>query len=182
MNTIKKYAWFLELFCFIFLLPFIAIISFLKVVGTFSEFGFCKQLYPYVSALCQIRIPSSASFLSRIFIIGFDSVYLFLALFGVFYFIKVLHYYKHGQVFTLEIFRLFRRISWIALIWAIYGPIKSIVMSLLLTFYNPPGSRIVALTVSSNDIINIFIVGFFFVITSLMYEGYKLKNEQDLTV
>ena len=85
-------------------------------------------------------------------------------------------------MFSRNVFSLFRKISRIALAWAIYGPVKSIIMSLVLTIHNPPGSRIVSLTVSSNDIINIFIVGFFFVITSLMYEGYKLKNEQDLTV
>ena len=48
--------------------------------------------------------------------------------------------------------------------------------------HNAPGERILAVRITSFDIKNIFVVACFFVITSLMYEGYKLKKEQDLTV
>lgn len=35
---------------------------------------------------------------------------------------------------------------------------------------------------TSHDIIHLFIVRFFLIITSLMQEAYDLKNEHDLTV
>ena len=67
-------------------------------------------------------------------------------------------------------------------IWTVYAPIKGICMSIISTLHYPPGKRLIAISLSSQDIFNIFMVGFFLVITSLMYEGFKLKCDQDLTV
>ena len=46
----------------------------------------------------------------------------------------------------------------------------------------PVGHHGIAFGVTSSDVINIFIVGFFLIIASLMQEAAKLQDEHDLTV
>ena len=124
----------------------------------------------------------SMPILSRVIGAVVDLVSLGLFFWGLICFIQVLRLYKKGEIFSLQTFTLFRKISRIAFAWAIYTPINSMIMSLVATFHNPVGQRVLSVSINSGDIINIFIVGFILVVTSLMYEGYMLKQEQDLTV
>jgi len=72
--------------------------------------------------------------------------------------------------------------SRIAFIWTLYNPLKFTLLSLVTTLNNPVGKRMLAVNFSSDDIFHIFVVGVFWVITSLMQAAYELKSEHDLTV
>jgi hypothetical protein len=77
---------------------------------------------------------------------------------------------------------LLRLLSRISFAWALYNPFKLTLLSIVTTFFMPGGQRVIAFGVTSSDIINIFIVGFFLIISSLMQEAAKLQEEHDLTV
>jgi len=66
--------------------------------------------------------------------------------------------------------------------WAVYEPLKFTLLSIVTILSNQEGQRVIALGFTSNDVINIFVVGFFLIITSLMHEAYELKSENDLTI
>ncbi len=111
-----------------------------------------------------------------------DGISYILLFWGLCLLIKLLARYQNGNIFSLQSFELIRKISRVAFGWALYAPIKSMILSLIVTLHKGPGNRMISLTVSSHDIYHIFIVGLLLVVASLMYEGYKLKCDQDLTV
>ena len=173
MRNIKTYALFLEIICWILVVPGVTIISCLRWYGRLVNLDRFNGFFGRVE---------SVPFFSHLLIIFVELGSLILFLWGVFVFIKVLRGYRKGQLFTNESFSLFKRLSKIALGWAIYSPLANMFIVLLASFHRGPGRRVVELVVSSSDIFNIVIVGFFFVITSLLWEGCKLREEQDLTV
>ena len=181
MKSIKTHAKFLEVFCLVVVFPGLIIGSVLKWVDQFYGFGAFHKFWSGISYSYQSS-SEAMPILSRILTTLIDGISLGLLLWGLFCFLKILRCYRRGQVFTLATFSLFRKISRIAFAWAIYALVKSTLLTLVATIHNPPGQRIIEITIGSNEIINILIVSFFLIVTSIMHEGYLLKNEQDLTV
>lgn len=187
MKTIKAYAKFLEVFCWVIIIPFVIGTSiynwffdqtyWVKLYSTYNSYTRSFLLYQSLS-FKNIMLPS---FLKSLGIIV-HLISLTLLLWGLLSLISVLRKYKQGDIFSLDVFRKFKSVSKIAFAWALYQPIKHTLLTLVATMHNPPGKRVLTLAINSNDVINIFLVGFFLVMTSLMYEGYKLKKEQDLTI
>ena len=182
MNNIKSYVRFLDIFCKFVLIP-LMVLAFmwkwtrdLKCVPHFISTWSSVVSYSWESNIESMPI------LSRLLGMLVDSVSYGLIVLGFFYFLKLLQCYREGELFSLEIFSLFRKLSRIAFAFTIYEFVSYILMSLISTLHNPPGERMIAVRINSSDVNNIFIVGCFLVITSIMYEGYKLKKDQDLTV
>jgi len=101
---------------------------------------------------------------------------------GIVLFIKLLHRFQQGEIFSLSTISLFQRMGKLLLCWALYAPIGKTLAGLVVTFNNPPGHRILSLTFGTDELTNIFIFGFFVMLTSLMQKAYQLKSDQDLTI
>ncbi len=182
MKNLKSRAKFLEFFVKFIILP---LIIFIFVYRWFIN-GHCESLDEFwvgfnyssdaITSLANLPI------LSKILYLLIDGISCVLILVGCFYFIKILKLYQRGEIFSSHLLQLFQKVSRIALVWALYAPLKHTLLSLVTTFFNPVGQRVIEVSITSHDIINIFVVGFFLVITSLMQEAYALKNESDLTV
>lgn len=191
MSTIKSYARFLEIFCIVLVVPLTTAAFIYKWFGgtmpIYNDIADCsKKVTAYYglsfihnSAPSQTILPAASSRLLGAFI---DAISVALLLWGCICFIKVLRYYQRGEIFTANTLALFNNMSRIAFAWAIYEPFKFTLLSIVTTLSNQEGQRVIALGFTSNDVIHIFIVGFFLIITSLMHEAYTLKNENDLTV
>ncbi len=101
----------------------------------------------------------------------------FIAVAGILTFNTLMQRFKGGEFFSHSIVQLLNRLSRIALCWALYNPIKQMLLSLIIT-----RAHSITLCISASDIINSFIFSIFVVVTLLMQEGLKLRHEQDLTV
>ncbi len=190
MSTLKSYARFLELFCLFVALP-------LTIIGfVYKWFGGSMPIY-YDIADCSkkvtlytgLSIPygsgqseATMALISRIASSCIDGISIALLVWACICFIKVLRYYQKGELFTANTIALFNNMSKIIFAWALYEPFKFTLLSIVTTLSNQQGQRVIALGFTSNDVIHIFIVGFFLIITSLMHEAYELKNEHDLTI
>lgn len=190
MHTVKSYARFLEIFCIILILPLIIIAFFYKWFGNtmpvYCDITDCSKKVTVYTGLSFVynwgQSESAMAILSRFLGAIIDGLSVALLLWGCIYFIKVLRYYQQGELFTANTIALFNKMSRIAFAWALYEPFKFTLLSIVTTLSNQAGQRVIALGFTSNDIIHIFMVGFFLIITSLMHEAYELKNEQDLTI
>ena len=190
MRTIKSYARFLEIFCLVIVLPLTTIAFIYKWFGgalpVYYDIADCSKKVTVYTGLSFVynSAPSQSAIeiASRILGALIDGVSIALLLWGCFCFIKVLRYYQRGELFTANTIALFNKMSRIAFAWALYEPFKFTLLSIVTTLSNQEGQRVIALGFTSNDVIHIFIVGFFLIITSLMHEAYELKNEHDLTV
>jgi hypothetical protein len=56
------------------------------------------------------------------------------------------------------------------------------IQSILLTWHNEPGHRMVSLGLSSAQIEQLLMAGVLYFIAMVLYEGAKMKTEQDYTV
>ena len=190
MSTIKAYARFLEIFCIVLVIPISSVSFIYKWFGgnipIYYDIADCSKKvtvytglsFVYKSAPSQTALAIAARLLGTLI----DGLSVALLLWGCIYFIKVLRYYQQGEIFSANTISLFNKMSRIAFAWALYEPFKFTLLSIVTTLSNQEGQRVISLGFTSNDVIHIFIVGFFLIITSLMHEAYTLKNENDLTV
>ncbi len=188
--TIKSIARFLEYFCLFVIMPLVVIAFFYKwfqsTIPTYSDIADgVKQVNLFAGVVCSYMIPHfsfHSPLLSRILGIIVDGISVLLFCWGCICFIRLLRYYKQGELFSSRTLSLFRRLSRISFAWTLYNPFKLTLLSIGTAFFMPVGHHGIAFGVTSSDIINIFIVGFFLIIASLMQEAAKLQDELDLTV
>ena len=85
--------------------------------------------------------------------------------------------YQRGQIFTGQALLRLRKFAWTLLLSSALKPLIGAVLSVLLSLSNPPGQRMLVLTLSSNDIAMLFISGVFIVIAWIMAEGVRLADD-----
>ena len=102
---------------------------------------------------------------------------------SIFYFlVRLFRNYEREQIFSLTNARLIRKVGYALLVWQILRPIQTALMSLMLTWHNPPGQRELLVSFSSNNLAVILIACIVILISSVMAEAYKLQQEQEYTI
>jgi len=189
MNKIKSYAQFLEVLCLFGMIFIIFAFLFKWFLGDFPVYSDVvdstkhSRLYTGIGYFYTSSYSLTPPSLVIRFLASFiDGISLGLFTWGCFCFIKLLRFYRKGELFSANTLAIYSKVSRIAFAWVLYNPVKFTLLSIITTYYNPVGKRVVAIAFNSDDIFNIFIVGFFLVMTYLMQEAYKLKYEHDLTV
>jgi uncharacterized membrane protein YidH (DUF202 family) len=186
MKSIKVRARFLELISLFIGLPVIVIAFFYKwTYGTISDFsfdGFHASFSPNPLQASPEIATASLPLFARALGILVDGIGVGLLIMVIFKFISIMRAFQRGETFSQHTMFLFTRMSRFIFVWAIYDFFKSIPLSLATTICNPAGHHVLAVSITSSNISNIFIVGCFLVISSIIYEGVRLKDEQDLTV
>jgi hypothetical protein len=112
-----------------------------------------------------------------------DSISPLLLTVAIIQFIRLLHYYRTStSIFSIGVLNRYKKVCFYTLLWTIYNPINTMLTTLLVTLSNPPGHRLLEITLKSNDIVQTFIVGFFYFVARIMQEANSIKDEIDLTV
>lgn len=96
--------------------------------------------------------------------------------------IKLFKLYEKGEIFTLNNVRYIRRIGYGLLLTQMINPVYEALMGVILTWNNPPGYRIVKVTLDQTNIGIIFAALIVILISWIMAEGCKLHEEQQLTI
>jgi hypothetical protein len=183
MKNIKVYARRLEVFSYL-LLPVLVVRVLLKwfcdsVSGMDTLFfSYNGSAQPFESIKNLSEIPM----LHRILGLLFDGASVALLIGGLVGIAQLMRCFQSGDIFSVRTTTLLHKISKLALCWAVYTPINYMLLSLVTTLHNPVGQRAISVSFGSNDIVNIFVFGFFMIILSLMQEACRLKQDQDLTV
>lgn len=95
---------------------------------------------------------------------------------------KLFGYYAKGNYFTEQNIVIFKRLGYSIFAWMIMNLIHDCLLSVVLTYLNPPGSRLISVSLSSTDIFYGLIAVMVIVISHVMHEGLKLSNEQAHTI
>ncbi|WP_434139630.1 DUF2975 domain-containing protein [Photobacterium leiognathi] len=96
--------------------------------------------------------------------------------------IKLFKNYEQNNIFTLENAQSYQKLGYCIFYWVGGGLLYEPIMSLILTFNNPPGHRMITLTFVGLDFLTI-VLGFIVLIISwVMKEGYQLADEQNYTI
>jgi hypothetical protein len=134
-----------------------------------------RNMLPY---FVSVPLPASAR------LMGFAVVMIptGVAMFGLFYVMKLFQLYEQGQIFQLANVRCFRNLSRVLIWWFIAGIIHKSLLSVALTLHNPPGQRMLTLELGSPDLTALLVGVILAVISWVMEEGRKLQEDQDLTI
>lgn len=132
---------------------------------------------------CMVELDvSSLPTLGRVLFFILESVPAACFMIAIWYFLKVLEYYRRKIFFSAEVIQLLKKISIIGLIWAVYALFFETLASILISAFKPVGQRCIAVCIGHENITYFFLVIILFMILHLIQEAYKLKTEQDLVV
>lgn len=96
--------------------------------------------------------------------------------------IKLFNLYERGEIFTLNNVRYIRNIGYALLITQLINPIYESLMGIALTFHNPKGHRFFTITLDQTNMGIIFVAFIIILISWIMAEGCRLREEQQLTI
>lgn len=96
--------------------------------------------------------------------------------------IKLFKLYEQGDIFSLQNVRHIRNIGYALFITQLINPFYEGLMGVVLTRHNPPGQRFAAITFDHTNLAVIAIAFMVILISWIMAEGCKLREEQQLTI
>lgn len=96
--------------------------------------------------------------------------------------IKLFKLYEKGEIFSINNVLYIRNIGYALLLGQIVNPFYEALMGLILTWHNPPGHRLVAITLDQTNVGILFTALLVILISWIMAEVCKLREEQQLTI
>ncbi len=103
-------------------------------------------------------------------------------MFVVYGLIKLFKRYEQGSIFSLEHVKTIRNIGYALLLGQVIEPAYQFAMGFVLTLKNPPGHHYAAISLDQANIGIVLTALLAILISWIMAEGYKLHEEQQLTV
>lgn len=100
----------------------------------------------------------------------------------MYFLIKLFKLYEQGEIFSSKNVKYIRSIAYAMLIGQALNPIYEGLLSLALTWGNPPGHRVAIVSLDGANIAVIIIAMLIILISWIMAEGYKLHEDQTYTV
>ncbi|MCE5210864.1 MAG: DUF2975 domain-containing protein [Deltaproteobacteria bacterium] len=95
---------------------------------------------------------------------------------------KLFSFYREGVIFSFEHVNLFKKTATALLLWVVLKIIYDSAVSVIFTFGNPPGQRLLRVGLGSGEITALFVGGIIFIIAWVMDEGRILNEEKELTI
>lgn len=96
--------------------------------------------------------------------------------------VRLFSLFSAGEIFTGNTVRYIRRTGWTMLAGVVLMPIHEVLLTLVLTMHNPPGERLISISLESGDIRDLLIAGIIILVSWIMDEGRKLRETDELTV
>lgn len=103
-------------------------------------------------------------------------------MFVLYFLIKLFKMYEKGEIFSLNHVRYIRNIGYTLLIGQLIEPFYQFAMGVILTIHNPPHHRYAAITFDQTNIGILLTALLVILISWIMAEGCKLREEQQLTI
>ena len=83
----------------------------------------------------------------------------------------------HGRSFSMVSVDGFRRFAWAVLFYVISVPIMKAALSVVLSFHNPPGQKVLTLEFGSDDVIGLFLAGLLVAVGHIFSEARAIAEE-----
>ena len=96
--------------------------------------------------------------------------------------IRLFKNYENMQLFTLDNAITYHQLGRSLLLWVVCGFIYGGIMSVVLSFNNPPGERVISLSFTGIDFLALICAFLVMVISRVMQKGYSLAEENSHTI
>jgi hypothetical protein len=103
-------------------------------------------------------------------------------LFILYSLIQLFKMYGRGEIFSLNNVRHIRNIGYALIVGQLINPIYEGLMGVIVTIHNPPGHRYASITFDQTNIGLLIMALIVILISWIMTEGCRLREEQQLTV
>lgn len=133
-------------------------------------------------ALSGLNIPETLPTVSRMLAMAVSMIPMVIDMLTLFFLYKLFGIYAEGRVFTSSSVGYIRRIGITLLIGQALHPVHEALLTLALTFTNPPGQRMIHIGFSSANFSEILIAVMIIVVAWIMDEGRRLSEEQALVI
>lgn len=96
--------------------------------------------------------------------------------------IKLFRNYENNIIFSTTNVTYYRRLGYAVFSWVICSKLVEAMISIILTFQNTVGHRIIAIKFTGEDLVALAMGAIIILIASIMHEGHRLQEEQALTI
>ena len=100
-----------------------------------------------------------------------------IAMYGFWSLRRLFGLFSVGRYFDTEAIRCVRNFASMALAYGIAAPLSRLLIGLLLTLQNPPGTRVIRVSISSDDLVIVFLGGVFFLIAGVWSKAKEISDE-----
>ena len=90
---------------------------------------------------------------------------------------RLFHLYQTGDIFSADAARCLKQFAITVMLQAVLGPIASAAHSVIVTFHNPPGERMLSLSLGSGEFAALLLGGLLLVIAWIMGESSRVADE-----
>lgn len=183
MNKIKKTSLFFRvLFQILFaVLPVLLMVAWVQSAGTFEMVaGVINLNYVPTAYVGNILHPLSIS--EKMLALVAGCLPLLVQLYILFSLIRLFKLYEQGVIFSIDNVRYIRNIGYALIVTQIMNALYQGLMGFILTWHNPPGHRFSSITLDHTNIGVILVALMVILISWIMLEGCKIREEQQLTV
>jgi len=183
MNKIQKTSLFFRvLFQILFVvLPVLLIMAWAQSAGTFEMVEGVINLN-YVPAAYSGSILHPLNLSEKLLVLGAGCLPLLVQLYILFSLVRLFKLYEQGVIFSMNNVRYIRNIGYALIVTQIPTALYQALMGFILTSRNPPGHRFASITLDQTNIGIILVALMVILISWIMLEGCKIREEQQLTV
>ncbi|CAV27416.1 Conserved hypothetical protein [Vibrio atlanticus] len=96
--------------------------------------------------------------------------------------IRLFRNYERGEIFSLENAMSYQKLGYSLFYWVLGSVIYGSLMSVILSFNNPPGDRIFEISFVGMDFLTLILGIIILIISWVMKEGYILADEHSQTI
>lgn len=96
--------------------------------------------------------------------------------------IRLFRNYERGEIFSLENAMSYQKLGYSLFYWVFGSVIYGSLMSVILSFNNPPGERIFEISFVGMDFLTLILGIIILIISWVMKEGYILADEHSQTI
>jgi len=100
----------------------------------------------------------------------------------LYFLIKLFMLYENAEIFSIYSVLYIRRIAYVLLIGQLMNPLYDGLITLTMTWNNPPGQRIIAVAIDSTNVGLILMASVIIIISWIIAEACKLREEQKYTI
>lgn len=181
MNKIQRVSLcFRYLFQIIFiLLPLTQIIGWIAAPNSLHFLGITFDVIPKGY---QHFIPNELSANVKLLAFMMSMIPTAVQLFVLYFLIKLFNHYEQKEIFSLQNVRYIRNVSYGILLQQCINPLCQFILGIPLTWQNATGHHMAVITISDTNV-GLVLTAFIIILVSwIMAEGYRLREEQQLTI
>jgi len=183
MNKIKRVSNFFHiLFQIVFIaLPILLIIIWIQApspIGVFyQQTGILINFIPQ-----SIKILHPLDNLTKLLGFSISLLALISTELVLYFLIKLFRLYANAEIFSLQSVRYIKYVAYSLLLGQLINPIYQGVISAFLTWGNPKGHRVATISLDGTNLGILLLSLLIILISWIMAEGYKLREEQQYTI